>query len=77
VLASGGVAHVPALIVLGGWILLQIISQVSVVPGTGGVAYMAHIGGFIAGMILIFLFGRGRAAGQPSAPGRLARTFRS
>jgi membrane associated rhomboid family serine protease len=58
--------------VLGGWILLQVISQVSVVKGAGGVAYMAHIGGFVAGMILILLFDRGR--GVAGAPRRWARS---
>jgi membrane associated rhomboid family serine protease len=49
----------PAFIVLGLWILLQVFSQISVVGGeAGGVAYMAHIGGFVAGVALIFLFGR-------------------
>ena len=39
------------------WILLQVFSQISVVGGAGGgVAYMAHIGGFVAGVALIFLF---------------------
>ena len=48
------------------------ISQVSVVEGAGGgVAYMAHIGGFVAGMVLILLFDRtGPVAG--GAPGRWA-----
>jgi membrane associated rhomboid family serine protease len=71
VLVFGRVVVMPALIVLGGWILLQIVSQVSVVGGAGGgVAYMAHIGGFVAGMVLILLLDRGPAAGRA---GRLAR----
>ena len=47
----------PASIVLGGWIVLQIISQVSLLDteSGGGVAYMAHIGGFVAGIPLFFL----------------------
>ena len=48
--------HMPAFMVLGLWILLQIFGQFTVTEG-GGVAYMAHIGGFIAGAVLIFLFG--------------------
>ncbi|MCB0344314.1 MAG: rhomboid family intramembrane serine protease [Bdellovibrionales bacterium] len=47
---------VPSYIVLGGWIFLQLLSQVSVKSGGSGVAYMAHIGGFAAGAILILLF---------------------
>jgi membrane associated rhomboid family serine protease len=52
------IADVPAFVFFLIWIGLQIFSQaVSAVPGErGGVAYLAHIGGFIAGMVLIFLF---------------------
>jgi membrane associated rhomboid family serine protease len=60
------VVHVPAFIVLGGWIVLQLVSQVSLVRGEpSGVAYMAHIGGFIAGLVLVFPMARRsvRAAG--------------
>jgi membrane associated rhomboid family serine protease len=65
VLVSRQVVNMPAFMVLGLWILLQIFSQISVVGGeAGGVAYMAHIGGFIAGIVLIFLLG-GRRAPPP------------
>jgi membrane associated rhomboid family serine protease len=69
VLFGYNVIAVPAVIVLGFWFVLQVISQVSVVAGAGGVAYMAHIGGFVTGVVLIFLFGRRRpaAAGASSA----------
>src|SRR5262245_51295675 len=66
VLTRGGVASVPALVVLGFWIVLQLTSQVGAIAQTsdgGGVAYMAHIGGFLAGLILVKFF----AAGQPAA----------
>ena len=44
------VTHMPAAVVLGFWIVLQIFSQVSTPAGkSSGVAYMAHIGGFVAG----------------------------
>lgn len=47
----------PAFVVLGGWIALQVIEQMnSPMKGGGGVAYMAHIGGFAAGVVLVFLF---------------------
>ena len=52
----------PALVVIGFWIVLQFISGIGSISNaaeTGGVAYMAHIGGFIAGFVLTFLF-RGR-----------------
>jgi membrane associated rhomboid family serine protease len=54
------IADVPAYVFLLIWIGLQIFSQaVSGVPEErGGVAYLAHIGGFVAGILLIFLFQR-------------------
>lgn len=49
---------VPAVVVLGIWFLLQFVSLGATHPSTsGGVAYYAHIGGFIAGIIMIILFG--------------------
>jgi membrane associated rhomboid family serine protease len=54
----------PALIVIGLWIVLQFINGAGAITQsaeTGGVAYMAHIGGFIAGLVLTFLFGGRRA----------------
>jgi len=63
VLMARQIVNMPAFMVLGLWIALQIFSQISVAGGQqGGVAYMAHIGGFIAGVALIFLFGGRRAA---------------
>ena len=70
VLMARQVVNMPAFIVLGLWIALQVFSQISVVGGQGGgVAYMAHIGGFIAGVVLIFLFG-GRRAPTPIGASR-------
>jgi membrane associated rhomboid family serine protease len=69
VLTYGGVATVPALMMLGLWILVQFVNGVGEVartPETGGVAYIAHIGGFVAGMVLAPLL----AAGRPAAPVR-------
>ena len=55
------VVQVPAIVALGVWILLQIISGAgSLGSEGGGVAYAAHIGGFIAGMLLVKLFDRGQ-----------------
>ena len=48
--------RVPALLVLGLWFVLQLIQQSMAPAGEGGVAFMAHIGGFVAGMVLIPLF---------------------
>jgi membrane associated rhomboid family serine protease len=48
---------VPAVFMLGYWLLLQIISGVVALDaGGGGVAFWAHVGGFFAGAILILLF---------------------
>jgi membrane associated rhomboid family serine protease len=60
-LTRGGVIAVPAIVALGFWILLQFISlggEMTVADSAqrGGVAYMAHIGGFVAGIVLAFLF---------------------
>ncbi|CAN5731182.1 MAG: rhomboid family intramembrane serine protease [Acidobacteria bacterium] len=51
---------VPAYIALGIWIAYQIISGYLTPAGTGGVAYAAHIGGFVAGLVLIKIFAIGR-----------------
>jgi membrane associated rhomboid family serine protease len=55
--------ELPAVVVLGFWIVIQIISQytqfaTSSFSQGGGVAYMAHIGGFVAGLLLTFVFRR-------------------
>jgi membrane associated rhomboid family serine protease len=58
VLVGGRLVAMPAFIVLGLWIALQLISGVGTIGGAdvGGVAYMAHVGGFIAGITMTFLF---------------------
>jgi membrane associated rhomboid family serine protease len=56
VLTRGGIAHVPAIFVLGFWIIIQFINglgSMAATTETGGVAYMAHLGGFIAGLVLV------------------------
>ena len=62
------IVHLPALIVIGGWILLQLLSGIGTVgttaSATGGVAYMAHIGGFFGGLLLSYFF-RGRVRPLP------------
>jgi membrane associated rhomboid family serine protease len=47
---------VPAIVLLGLWFALQLLQGVGPAATSGGVAYMAHVGGFIAGMILLFVF---------------------
>ena len=56
VLTRGGIASVPAVVVLGFWIFIQLMNGVgslATTSETGGVAYMAHIGGFVAGLVLV------------------------
>ncbi len=64
VLQGQRVIPMPALIVIGFWFVLQLFSgigSIANVADTGGVAYMAHIGGFIAGFVLTYLL-RGNTA---------------
>jgi membrane associated rhomboid family serine protease len=65
VLVGRQIVAMPAFIVLGLWIALQLVSGVGTIghADTGGVAYMAHIGGFAAGIAMTFLF-RGRSETQ-------------
>ena len=65
VLQGQQVIQVPALIVIGIWIVLQFFSGIGSIANTaqtGGVAYMAHIGGFLVGFVLTFLFRGSRGA---------------
>jgi membrane associated rhomboid family serine protease len=48
--------ELPALLVLGGWFLLQVLDASFQPLNGGGVAYFAHIGGFVFGLVLIKLF---------------------
>lgn len=52
------IALIPAVVLVGFWFLLQLFSEVGALAATqtGGVAYMAHIGGFIFGMVTARLF---------------------
>lgn len=66
VLIGRVVTRTSALIAIGFWFLLQLFSQFSAFTASsqseGGVAYMAHIGGFIAGVVLTYLLGGNRRA---------------
>jgi membrane associated rhomboid family serine protease len=58
VLMGYAVIPMPALVVIGLWFVLQFISgigSIGATADTGGVAYMAHIGGFLAGLVLAFI----------------------
>jgi membrane associated rhomboid family serine protease len=51
------VIELPALLVLGAWFLLQLVdASAQPISGGGGVAYFAHIGGFLFGLLVIRLF---------------------
>jgi rhomboid family protein len=60
------VTDVPAYVAIGIWFVFQIISGTTLLGGgsqLGGVAYAAHIGGFVAGLVLVKVFTIGRSAG--------------
>jgi membrane associated rhomboid family serine protease len=50
--------YLPAVAVLGLWFVIQIVSSLATPAAEGGVAWFAHIGGFVAGMMLVPLFRR-------------------
>jgi len=63
VILSWFVTQVPAFIAIGLWFVFQLISGLGVLGSgsqQGGVAYAAHVGGFIAGLALIKIFEIGR-----------------
>ncbi|HSE53247.1 MAG TPA: rhomboid family intramembrane serine protease [Gemmatimonadales bacterium] len=65
VMMGRGVVPAPALVVIGLWFALQLFSGIGSVASNvdegGGVAYMAHVGGFVMGFLLTFVL-RGRGA---------------
>ena len=63
-----GVISVPAILAVGLWFVFQVVSGLGYLGGSteGGVAYAAHIGGFVAGLATVKLW----AAGRPTAPPR-------
>jgi membrane associated rhomboid family serine protease len=64
----------PAFIAIGLWFVLQLISGLGVLGSgsqQGGVAYAAHIGGFVSGLVLIKIF----EIGRPPADRYYAREF--
>jgi membrane associated rhomboid family serine protease len=71
VLMGNQIVALPALMVLGLWIVLQVFSgvgsvaQTSQTQDTGGVAYMAHVGSFVAGFVLTLLLRERRQTGTP------------
>lgn len=59
--------EIPAIVVLGFWFVLQFFNGLASlsVPQMGGVAYFAHIGGFVAGLLLVLVFRSNRRQGPP------------
>ena len=65
------VAQVRALLLLGFWAVLQVFSGIgSLVPDSpmGGVAYFAHLGGFVAGLVVVTIYHL--VSGEPVLPRR-------
>lgn len=63
VMLGRGIIPMPAIIVIGFWFILQLFSGIGSLfytSNTGGIAYMAHIGGFVAGLVLAFVFKKKR-----------------
>lgn len=63
------IVHVPAGVFLGLWFVMQLVSQFSSALGvedseTGGVAFLAHLGGFVAGMVLAKVFDKRSGGGK-------------
>jgi membrane associated rhomboid family serine protease len=61
--------EVPAMFILGFWFVLQFLNALLAGGSGGGIAWLAHVAGFVAGMLLIGFFkrkdvpfGRGRRA---------------
>jgi membrane associated rhomboid family serine protease len=64
---------VPAIYMLGYWFLLQLLSGLPGLAGQqiGGVAFWAHVGGFVAGLALVMVFRQSdRLAARAGRPAR-------
>ena len=70
----------PAWVMLGYWFLIQFVSGLAAFGGDiGGVAFWAHVGGFVAGVVLVKLFARSESIAAHQAhrwrPRRVLRDF--
>lgn len=66
------IVAVPALVLLGIWFLIQLLGAQGSSAGAGGIAFWAHVGGFIAGMILVLFM---RRRGVPMLQAAHTRPF--
>ena len=57
--------QLPAVIVLGYWFLSQFFIGAAQQYGGEGVAWMAHVGGFVTGAVLMYLYKQAKHIGQP------------
>jgi membrane associated rhomboid family serine protease len=62
------IIEVPAYAVLAAWFALQVVAGLGSTGAQGGVAYFAHIGGFVAGLVLIRAFARRRSPPMLAGP---------
>ncbi len=61
------IIYIPSWIALGMWIVLQLVSGFGAIAGqSDGVAYAAHVGGFIAGFLLVKFFDKGETKAAPA-----------
>jgi membrane associated rhomboid family serine protease len=64
-LMGRGTTEMPAWVAIGIWFVFQLVAGMGLLGGgsqAGGVAYAAHVGGFIAGLILVKVFAAGQAS---------------
>jgi membrane associated rhomboid family serine protease len=60
-----GTTEMPAWVSIGMWFLFQVVAGMGLLGGgsqAGGVAYAAHVGGFVAGLVLVKVFASGTQA---------------
>ena len=59
------IARIPAVLLIGFWFLIQLVDAGAVANvQTGGVAYLAHVGGFLFGGVMARFFERRRLSGS-------------
>ena len=64
-LMGRGTTEMPAWVSIGMWFLFQVVAGMGMLGGgsqAGGVAYAAHVGGFVAGLVLVKLFAAGHSS---------------